>query len=139
MTDADEADPLQDAQALLEGAAAHLKEDTYVKICDALRRVYDAREDAKVFEVVVTRTVAKTVLDCDGDPDVSMHMWTHYAKLACTPLLADDVTLRSASELLFMGKYRSHWLGRTTPFVLQDDHETVTVVRVHSAKRKRGE
>lgn len=135
----DDDDPLQHAQALVESAAVHFKEDTYVKLCDALRRVYDAREDAKVFEVVMTRVAADVTTDCDGDPDVAVHMWTHYAQLSCTSLSADDVlhSCKTPLEHLLSGKYQSHWSTRETPFVLQNDRESVTVLRVRSAKRKR--
>lgn len=141
MPDDDEPDdPLHQVQALVEGTCVHIKEDTYVKICDALRRAYDDREDAKVFDVVLSRTSANAVVDCEGDTDVSVHMWTSPATLTCKPLTLDEAiqTAATSADLLLQGKYRRHWLQRKTPYVLHDRLETVTVVRVRSAKRARG-
>ena len=131
-------DPLHEVQALVESATPGIKEDTYLKICNALRAVYNEREDNKIFEVVMTRVSAQSVYDSEGDPDVAVHVWTTPATLVCQPVESETAAVMcTPMSLLLSGQYRRNWLTNDVPFVIQDGTESVTVMRVRPAKRSR--
>ena len=130
-------DPLRQVQALVESECANVKEVTYLKICDALRRAYDARENIKVFEIVLSRAAANATVVCDGVTDVSVHMWSSPATLTCK-LMTPEESMRTPATplaLLLQGKYRTHWAQKETPYTMEDSNETVTVLSVRSMTR----
>ena len=124
---------LQSVQALVEECSKDMKEDAYVKICNALRAAYEGRE--KVLDVVITHVSAKVHLDCDGDPDVTTHVWTNTASLTCTPLSDNDrCNGRGPLELLLNGFYRPRWT-ENLPFIIHVGDDVVTITGVRPAKR----